>query len=205
MISPNWMLICCWEIKDIQAHHKCKEDFLLCVQIKNNLSPSVQEKKQSQLIHKWKECLANQCVLQENKGSTNKQEYKANGYIEDYKNCHVNVWPVKLAVCDDKNVNLPSFTRVQCVLTRTVKKLKVLICGQWSQQWDMWSREPAIQPSFKKKHIPFCSDKSCQSIKYYRKTSPVRPKCGNDKNCQSTMWPKKPINNVQSVTKSSIM
>ena len=44
----------------------------------------------------------NQCVLQENKTSTNKQEYKANVYVEDGKNCQ----PTKFyrnPVCSDKN------------------------------------------------------------------------------------------------------
>ena len=30
-------------------------------------------------------------------------------------------------------------------------------------QMDMWSKEPAMQSSFKKKHVPLCSDKNCQS------------------------------------------
>ena len=39
-----------------------------------------------------------------------------------------------------RTVNLQSATRNRikwnlCVLTRTIKKLKISICGQWSQQW----------------------------------------------------------------------
>ena len=37
------------------------------------------------------------CVLQENKGPTSKQKYKANVYVEGDKNCQVNRWPVKPA------------------------------------------------------------------------------------------------------------
>ena len=37
----------------------------------------------------------NQCVLQENKSSTSKQEYKTDVYIKDDKNCQINRRPVK--------------------------------------------------------------------------------------------------------------
>ena len=60
-----------------------------------------------------------------------------------------------------------------------------------------------MQSNFKKKHVPLCSDKNCQSTICYKKSEYI--KC--DKNCQSTqyMWQKKPISNIWSVTKSSIM
>ena len=55
---------------------------------------------------KSKKCVpekyVNQCVLQENKSSTSKQEYKANVYKEDGKSCQVNMRPVKSTVADDK-------------------------------------------------------------------------------------------------------
>ena len=60
-------------------------------------------------------------------------------------------------------------------------------------EMDVQSKEP--QFIFKKKHVPLCSDKNCQSTKCYRKKSPVRTRCSNAKNCQSTMWPNKPISN----------
>ena len=68
-------------------------------------------------------------------------------------------------------------------------------------EMDIQSKES--QSSFKKKHAPLCSDKNCQSTRCYKKSE--YSKC--DKNCQSThfMWPKKPISNMQSVTKSSSM
>ena len=73
---------------------------------------------------------------------------------------------------------------------------------------DMQSKEPAMQASFKKKHVPLCKDKNYQSTRCYRKKSPVRRMYGYDKNCQEIpnvqMRPKKPISNIQSVTKSSI-
>ena len=49
---------------------------------------------------------------------TRKREYQAN-IKEGDKNCQANMWPVKPAVCEERNVNLPSFTRIHCVLTRT--------------------------------------------------------------------------------------
>ena len=65
-----------------------------------------------------------------------------------------------------------------------------------------------MQSSFKKKHVPLCKDKNCQSSRCYRKKSPVRPMYGNDKNCQEIpnvqIRLKKPISNIWSVTKSSI-
>ena len=73
----------------------------------------------------------NQYVLQENKSSISKRECQAN-VIEDDKNCQFNLRPVKKTVCDGKKANLPSFTRIQCVLTRTVNIPS--LCGQSSQQ-----------------------------------------------------------------------
>ena len=49
-------------------------------------------------------------------------------------------------------------------------------------QMDMQSKGPAMQSSFKKKHVPLCSDKNCQSTRCYRK--PEYTKC--DKNCKKT-------------------
>ena len=40
---------------------------------------------------------------------------------------------------------------------------------QVKPQVDMWSKEPAMQSSFKKKHVPLCSDKNCQSTRCYKK------------------------------------
>ena len=98
---------------------------------------------------------------------------------------------------------------LQCVLTRTVKKLKVLICGQRSQQWICSQGNQQYNLNLKKKQIPLCSDKNCQSTICYRKKSPVRPMYANDKNCQETqcvqMQPEKSRSNMQSVTKLSVM
>ena len=49
-----------------------------------------------------------------------------------------------------------------------------------------WLPKPAVPDQYKK----LCSDKNCQSTRCYRKKHPVRPMCGDDKNCQS---PKKHV------------
>ena len=61
--------------------------------------------------------------------------------------------------------------------------------NMWSvkSQMDMQSKEPAMQSSFKKKHVPLCRDKNCQSTRCYKKYEDTK----YDKNFQS-MWPKKP-------------
>ena len=105
-------------------------------------------------------------------------------------------------VCADK----------KCQATKCYKKVNKN-CQTTNMQpvkpkMDMQSKEPTMQSSFKKKHVPLCKDKTCQSTRCYRKKSPVRPMYGNGKNCQEIknvqIRPKKPISNMQSVTKSSI-
>ena len=54
-------------------------------------------------------------------------------------------------------------------------------------EMDMWSKEPVMQSSFKKRHAPLCSDKNCQSTRCFKKKCPVRPVC-NDKNYQSAKF-----------------
>ena len=61
---------------------------------------------------------------------------------------------------------------------------------------DMQLPKPAVLYNYKR----LCSGKNCQSTRCYKKKSSVRPLCGKDKNCQS-----QPINNMWSVTNSSIM
>ena len=39
-------------------------------------------------------------------------------------------------------------------------------------EMDIWSKEP--QSSFKKKSVPLCSDKNCQSTGCYKKKNPVK-------------------------------
>ena len=58
---------------------------------------------------------------------------------------------------------------------------------------DLWLREPATKSSSSS-----CSDKSCHSTRCFKKIirSPMRPMCGDDKNCQTTQssnrWPVQP-------------
>ena len=58
---------------------------------------------------------------------------------------------------------------------------------------DMQSREPAVQSSFKKKHVPLSKDNNCKSTKISKKSM-----C-SDKNCQENinLWPVKPEMNMQ--------
>ena len=90
------------------------------------ISAMCSRKEQSQLIPKSKEYHVNQCGLQENKGSTNEQEYKANVCIEGDKNCqetlNVHMWPVQPAtkshvICghyqDQQNYNLTTRKRIK--------------------------------------------------------------------------------------------
>ena len=79
-------------------------------------------------------------------------------------------------------------------MTGTVKKSKIFICGQWSQETKKSSYIPLAQPAklqsdYKKKKSvnyeevqvrPVCDDKKCQSTKFHK-----NPVC-DDKNCQST-------------------
>ena len=65
-------------------------------------------------------------------------------------------------------------------------------------QMDKWSKEPAMQSSFKKKHVPLCNDKSCQSTRCYKKKIPRKQgSMCSDKICQEIpnvqMQPKKPV------------
>ena len=52
-----------------------------------------------------------------------------------------------------------------------------------------WLLKPAVLDQYKR----LCCDKNCQTTRCYRKKCPVRPMCGDDKNCQS---PKKLIWNL---------
>ena len=47
------------------------------------------------------------------------------------------------------------------------------------------------KPAVTYKYTRLCCDRNCQSARYYKKKSPVRPMCGKEKNCQS-----QPISNM---------
>ena len=72
-------------------------------------------------------------------------------------------------MCSEKNCQ-----EIQCVNMQPLKP-----------EMSMESKEPAMQSGFKKKHVPLCSDKNCQSTRCYKRKSPVRPMCPDDKICQS--------------------
>ena len=99
-----------------------------------------------------------------------------------------------------RNVNLPSFTRIQYVMTRTVKKPQMSICGQWSQQknqvicsqWpDQEIRSQLNQPVTRN-----CCEKNCQATRCYKENNLVF----DDRNCQSTQY-----DHMQTAMKSSNM
>ena len=90
----------------------------------------------------------------------------------------------QVSMSDDKNCKLPKFIKsvssdTNCKDNRNGNMWPVKL------QMDMQSKEPAMQSSFKKKYVPLCSDKNCQSTRCYKKKSPKRPMCGDNKNCQS--------------------
>ena len=139
------------------------------------------------------QCMKEKVPIQE---EIQKQRCKANVYDN---NCQFN----NEAVCADK----------KCQATKCYKKVakncQITNMQQLKSEMDMQSKEPAMQSSFKKKHISLCKDKNCQSTWCYGKKSPVRPVYSNDKNCQEIpnvqMRPKKPLSLMQSVTKISVM
>ena len=215
--------------------------FLLCVQIKNDLSPSPPRKNNHSPSVKGRKQDRNcQSILCPDKNCQEakfihmqllKPEMKKNQVICSYPNQQRNKLIKRSLVKMTRNVNPPSFTRIQCVLTRTVKipslcrqcsqqrkchvkcgqcqdqqchnpvtrkgylymitrsvnlpcvltrtvkKFNVLICGHWNQQWIC---SQLNQPSYKK----MCSDKNCQSTKCMQPKEPTSHKC-DDKNCQS--------------------
>ena len=128
--------------------------------------------------------------------SERKRKCKAN--IHD-KNCQVN----NEAVCADKK-----YQATKCY-KKVDKNCQITYMWPVKPEMKIQSKEPAMQYSFKKKHIPLCKDKNCESTRCYRKKSPVRPMYDNDKNCQEIpnvkMRPKWPISHMQSVTKTSVM
>ena len=72
----------------------------------------------------------------------------------------------------------------KCQATKCYKKVNKTC--QTSDMWpvklqmDMWSKEPAMQSSFKKKHVPLCKDKNCLSPKF------IKYMC-SDKTCQENI------------------
>ena len=103
-----------------------------------------------------------------------------------------------------KKKNQVNFNQVNddkdCQSTRCYKKPEYTKCDKNCEDnksvimWpvksvmDMQSKEPAMQSSFKKKHVPSCNDKNYQSTRCYRKKNPlkqVKSVCNNE-NCQAT-------------------
>ena len=131
----------------------------------------------------------NQCVLQENKSSTGKQEYKANVYIEDDKNFQVNMQPIKPAVCSDK----------QCQETPNVH---------------MWPVKPAKESNYMQSVTRSSSMKTIEpeilqpSSKQNNPVKQVKSVC-NNKNFQTTqhihMCTAMESDDMQSVTKPCYM
>ena len=172
----------------------------------SNADHSMKKKSKKSMQEKY----VNQCVKDKVpvQNETSKWECQAN-IEEGDKNCQsINMQPVKPAVCDDNNCQSTKKQNYEEGQNRPVCSDKNCQDTQNINMWpvkplmDIWSKEPAVQSSFKKKHVPLCSDKNCQSTRCYKKSEYT--KC--DKNCQYIQYicPKKPISNMQSVTKSSI-
>ena len=101
---------------------------------------------------------------------------------------------VKKTVCDGKKGQStkfikPAYEDQKCQSTVCFEKNCQVNMQPVKPEMNMWSKE--TQSSYKKKHVPLCSFKNCQSTRCYRK--PEYTKC--DKNCQETksvhMWPLK--------------
>ena len=69
-------------------------DSLIC----SNADHSMKKKSKKSAQRKY----VNQCVLQENESLPSKQEYKADVYIKDDKNCQINRRPLKSKIYEDK-------------------------------------------------------------------------------------------------------
>ena len=124
-------------------------------------------------------------------------------------------------MCDGKNCQSTKFIKPgygdqNCQYTvfsdKNCQDNKSVIMQPVKPQIDMQSKEPAMQSSFKKKHVPFCNDKNCQSTRCYKKKNQVKQgiRC-SDKNLQEIpnvyMQPERPaaeLNDMQSVTKSTM-
>ena len=76
--------------------------------------------------------------------------------------------------------------------------------GQETKFIHMWPLKPEMKkssnmqlpkPAVQYNYTGLCNDKNCQSTRCYKKKSPMRPMCGDDKNCQENqtihMWPVK--------------
>ena len=154
------------------------------------ISAMCSRKEQSQLIPQLKVYHVNQCILQENKVSTSKQEYEANVYMEDDKNCQVNMWPVKPAVCDDKKCQSTKFYKNPVCPDKNCHDTMVIQPVQPANKKSCYKqsmpRPAKLQSDCKKKdqvkfnQVFMSDDKNCQST------------VCSDINCQSTqcvhMW-----------------
>ena len=89
----------------------------------------------------------------EEKVQTNKQECQANVYIDDDKNCQVNMQPVKLAVCDDKKCQSAKFYKNPVWSDKNFQDTKFM---------QPVPRPAKLQSEYKKRKS-VCDDKNCQS------------------------------------------
>ena len=87
-------------------------------------------------------------------------------------------------VCDDNECQSTKLNKKSMCSYRNCQDNKSVIILPVNLQMDMQPKEPALQSSFKKKHVLLCNDKICQSTRCFKKKCPVRPVC-DDKNCQS--------------------
>ena len=78
------------------------------------------------------------------------------------------------SMCSDKNCqeipNVQMRPKKPIIHIRSVTKIN-----------DIWLPKPAVSYQYRR----LCSDKNCQCTRCYKKKSPKRPMCGDEKNCQS--------------------
>ena len=95
---------------------------------------------------------------------------------KDHLNCN------QVSMNDDKKYQSTKFYKNPVCSHKNCQDNKCVNMWPVEPEMDIQSKEPAMQSSFKKKHIASCCDRNCQSTICYKKKSPVRPMYGNDKN-----------------------
>ena len=120
----------CVQFKNNLLQVQTKNNILVYVPRKNTFLPGVQRRNKTRTINMIKMHICGQssqrltCSQYQDQQNYNLSTRKEIKWISS--KC-----PWKMTI----TVNLPSFIRNLCVLTRTVKKMKILIWGQWSNQW----------------------------------------------------------------------
>ena len=128
---------------------------------------------------------------------------KTNNTIWLQKRDQVNFNHITIPKKEDKNCQPKMFSDKDCQEKQNANTWPVQ--PEVEKSSNQWLSKPAVPYKYKS----LCNDKNCQSTRCYKKKSSVRPVHGYNKNCQEVqsvyMWPKKPISNMWSMTKTSVM